>query len=152
MIKMNKRTKELFNKYYFERSSYGKQEAKIIERNYKYLLKEGLKYFPEILNEEILKILDFGCAYDVGTSYLAKIFKNSIIVGVDISDYAIKKAKRLHQKIKNLNFRNLDLYQERSVKFLIKKYGYFDVIFTRDVLEHIPKERQEIVGKIFQVF
>jgi len=151
MIKMNKRTEELFNKYYFERSSYGKQEAKIIERNYKYLLKEGLKYFSEILNKEGLKILDFGCAYGIGTYYLSRVFKNSIIVGVDISDYAIKRAKILYQKVKNLYFHNLDLSQERSVKFLIEKYGHFDVIFTRDVLEHIPKEQQETVVKNFSI-
>jgi len=46
-------------------------------------------------------------------------------------------------------FHRLDLSNETSLSLLINKYGYFDMIFTRDVLEHIPKNKQETIIKHF---
>jgi len=141
--------KELFDREYFEKRSYGKQDFKIIERNYKNLLDKGFKYFPEISKINKIRILDFGCAFGVGTNYLSRVFNKGLIVGVDISKYSIQKANRLFPSRDNLKFHCLDLSKPKSLNFLVKMYDHFDVIFTRDVLEHIPKNKQEIIVKNF---
>lgn len=141
---MNNRS--LFDKKYFEEEGYGKQSPEIIERNYKVLLKETHRVFPEMFRRTNgIKVLDFGCGYGIGTNYLSKVF-DGLIVGVDISKYAIRKANNLFSKT-NLKFYCLDLSTQESLKFLIDSYEYFDIVFTRDVLEHIPKAQQEIIVK-----
>jgi len=143
--------RELFDREYFETGPYGKQDSKIIERNYKNLLDIGFKHFPELSKMDNIKILDFGCAFGVGTNYLSKMFSKRLVVGVDISKYSIQKANRLFSNRDNLKFHCLDLSRLESLNFLVERYGYFDVIFARDVLEHIPKEQQEIIVKNFSI-
>ena len=142
---------ELFDREYFEIGSYGKQDFKIIERNYKNLLDKGFKYFPEISRKDRIKILDFGCAFGVGTNYLSSVFSKGLVVGVDISEYAVQKANKLFSNKKNLKFHCLDLSKTKSLNFLLKNYGYFDMIFTRDVLEHVPKKYQKVIVKNFSI-
>jgi len=137
----------LFNEKYFESSPYGRQDPKIIERNYKNLLEKGLKYLPEISSIKKIRILDFGCAYGVGANYLSNRFKDGVIVGIDISEYAIQKARKIYSNKRKLIFYSLDLSKKESLDFLINEHGHFDMIFTRDVLEHIAKEWQEITLK-----
>ena len=65
---------ELFNREYFEIGSYGKQDFRIIERNYKNLLDKCFKYFPKISRKDRIKILDFGCAF-----YSLNLFSRIIV-------------------------------------------------------------------------
>jgi len=133
-------------KEYFEGGPYGKQSQWIIKRNYKILFDYGKTVFPHLFERE-LKILDFGCAFGVGASWLSKQVKG-IIVGVDISSYAIQKAKTFFPH-NNMFFYKLDLSKELDNKFLIAKHGRFDVIFSRDTIEHLPKEKHEVTVKNF---
>ncbi|MBS7657055.1 MAG: class I SAM-dependent methyltransferase [Candidatus Bathyarchaeia archaeon] len=131
---------------YFEAGPYGRQSRLIIKRNYKILFDHGKIVFPSLFERE-LNILDFGCALGVGASWLSTQVKGTII-GVDISDYAIQKAKKLFP-YGNMLFYKLDLSTERDTKFLIAKHGYFDAVFSRDTIEHIPKEKHEAIVKNF---
>ena len=137
-----------YGKEYFEVGPYSKQQPIIIKRNYENLLKHGLKIFPEIVKRRV-KVLDFGCATGVGTYWLYKRL-NGVVVGIDISKYAINKAKKLFSR-HNIYFHNLDLSENDSVKFLLKRYGSFDIIFSRDTLEHIPKGKQETLIRNFHL-
>jgi len=133
-------------KEYFESGPYGKQEYRIIERNYQILFEYGRRIFPDIFRRK-LKMLDFGCAFGVGTFWLSNKI-NGIVVGVDISEYAIQKAKKLFLS-NNIKFYCLDLSVIENINFLIRIHGKFDVIFSRDVIEHISKEKQKVIIKNF---
>jgi len=127
---------------YFEAGPYGRQSRLIIKRNYKILFDHGKAVFPHLF-EKKLKMLDFGCALGVGTSWLSKQVKGTVI-GIDISDYAIQKAKTLFP-CSNMFFYRLDLSKSPDAKFLVAKHGLFDVVFSRDTIEHIPREKQKAV-------
>ena len=126
--------KNVFRKDYFEEGSYGKQDASIIQRNYRLLLDYAKTTIPSL--NELKLILDFGCALGSGTAFLARQFPNAKIIGVDISNYAIEKAKSNYER-DSIDYYCLDLSNADHVSFLRKKYGGFDLIFTRDTLEHI---------------
>lgn len=142
----------MFDRNYFEEGSYGKQEAKIIQRNYYHLLNEATRVFPKIFSNRYhrYKILDFGCGYGAGTYFLSKYFPNSLIIAIDISLYAIEKAKRLYP-LRNIVYLTLDLANRKSLE-LLRSYTNdedFDIIFTRDVLEHIPVEKHHLYIEAF---
>ncbi|MGC9203087.1 MAG: class I SAM-dependent methyltransferase [Thermoproteota archaeon] len=89
-------------------------------------------------------ILDFGCAYGAGTMFLSEQFPEAHIVGVDISEYAINKAQAYYRR-ENVDYYCLDLCWSDHFVFLKEQYGAFDLIFSRDTLEHIPLNKQEEV-------
>ncbi len=141
----------MFDKDYFECRSYGKQGEEIIQRNYRILIEKARKVFPEVFSNNLANytILDFGCAYGAGTFFLSKVFPNATIVGVDISRYAIEKAIGRYSS-KNITYLCLDLSRPRDVEYLKGRiHNKFDIIFTRDTLEHIPKRAHEYYIRTF---
>jgi len=134
--------KNIFNKDYFEEGPYGKQDIHIIRRNYKILLDNAKTAIPLPNNPE--RILDFGCAFGAGTTFLSEQFQKAHIVGVDISEYAIERAQSNYER-ENINHYCLDLCRSDHLNVLKEKYSEFDLIFTRDTLEHITLNKQEEV-------
>lgn len=129
-----------FDKDYFERGPYGKQDIQIIRRNYKILL-ENAKV-ANFLPSNPRQVLDFGCAYGAGTTFLSEQFQDAHIVGVDISEYAIDKAQAYYKR-GNIDYYCLNLSRPDRFDFLKERYGVFDLIFSRDTLEHIALDKQE---------
>jgi len=138
--------KNIFDKCYFEKGPYGKQDIQIIRRNYKILLDNAKNC--HFFTDKPKLILDFGCAFGAGTTFLSEQFPEAHIVGVDISEYAIEKAMS-NFKRENINYYCLDLCRSDHLTFLKQRYGAFDLIFTRDVLEHIALDKQEKVLEAF---
>lgn len=138
---MNK--KNTFDKDYFEKGPYGKQDVQIIRRNYKILLDNAKA--TNFLPSNPKQVLDFGCAYGAGTAFLSEQFPKAHIVGVDISEYAINNKAQVYYKWENIDYYCLDLCCSDHLNFLKKKHGEFDLIFTRDTLEHITLDKQEEV-------
>lgn len=134
--------KNIFNKDYFEESLYGKQDIQIIQTNYKVLLDNAKA--TNLLPSNPKRILDFGCAFGAGTTLLSEQFPKSHIIGVDISEYAISKAKLSYNR-ENIAYHCLDLCRSDHFNFLKERYSAFDLIFTRDTLEHIALDKQEKV-------
>ncbi len=134
--------KNIFNKDYFEEGPYGKQDIHIIRRNYKILLDNAKTAISLPNNPE--RILDFGCAFGAGTTFLSEQFQKAHIVGVDISEYARKRAQSNYER-ENINYYCLDLCRSDHLNVLKEKYSEFDLIFTRDTLEHITLNKQEEV-------
>lgn len=103
------------------------QKRVITENNFVY--KNHLSLLRGIRDK---KVLDIGCG--TGTISLFLATKNNDIVGLDISEKAIKIAIE--------NAKHLGL--ENRVKFIVCDYpnekidGTFDLILLNDVLEHIP--------------
>lgn len=74
-----------------------------------------------------LKILDMGCADGRLGEYLKKN-RNATVIGIDISDKAINKAKKVLNDAYCLNI------EKDNLPFLEKS---FDIIICADVLEHL---------------
>lgn len=131
---------------YFEEGAYGKQSALVIERNYRLLLDYARTVISSTNKPHL--ILDFGCAFGVGTVFLARQFPDAKVIGVDISHYAIKKAIS-NYKQKNTDYLCLDLVNANDFDSLRKKYDQFDLIITRDTLEHIHPNNHVKILKAF---
>ena len=98
---------------------------------------KGIKYF--VMKHKIKgdKLLDTGCAFGFLLRELAPFFNN--LSGLDISKFAIKKAKRIIPKA-NLNVLSLD-------EPLPYPDCYFDCITAIDILEH-TKDFEKNLGKL----
>lgn len=75
------------------------------------------------------KILDFGCGYGLLSNLLALKGKNRKVIGIDLDNGRIRKAKRSSFNRKNISFHAISL-EEFSEKD-------FDAIVLTDVLHHI---------------
>jgi trans-aconitate 2-methyltransferase len=81
-------------------------------------------------------VLEIGCGAGIISKHLEK--RVSHLVGIDISETAIKMAK-LYVTGGKCEFRVLDITGDAND---LNPYGKFDAILMPDVLEHIPKARQ----------
>lgn len=92
-----------------------------------------IPYLREVINiDENTSVLEIGC----GEGGNLKPFMDigcKRVVGVDMAPIRIEQAKDFfsdHSNVENIELINSDIYE-------IKDLGQFDVIITRDVLEHI---------------
>lgn len=76
------------------------------------------------------KILDVACGPGLLSKSLVETGKKFTIVGVDISDYALKLAKKNCSSLKSVSFK------KGSVEKLPFKDGVFDVVVCKDSFHH----------------
>lgn len=76
------------------------------------------------------KILDVACGPGLLSKYLAETRKKLVVVGVDISDYALKLAKKNCVSLKNVSLK------KGSVEQLPFKDGVFDAVVCKDSFHH----------------
>lgn len=117
----------IFNKnYYFKVHKPGfLYEEKYKKNNPSYKLYS--KIFNFFSKKRKLKLLDVGCAHGSFLSFIAKNTKFDYL-GIDISNFAIKNAKKKKLNAKNLNIKNL---------YLKNKKQKYEIITFWDVLEHV---------------
>lgn len=99
--------------------------------NEKKMFKLFSKYSPE-------SILDIGCGGGNFTTYLAKQFKDTKVVGIDINQQAIKYAKE-QQLIRNNSLNNLK-FEFRTSAELNEPEKSYDILTTTLVLHHLKDE------------
>jgi 2-polyprenyl-3-methyl-5-hydroxy-6-metoxy-1,4-benzoquinol methylase len=77
------------------------------------------------------KVLDAGSGMGYGSAYLAKngAFE---VVGLELSQRSVKFSRK-HFKLPNLIYQQMDLQRIEGIK-----HHQFDVIFSSNVLEHLP--------------
>ncbi|MBR5826340.1 MAG: methyltransferase domain-containing protein [Clostridia bacterium] len=102
----------------------------------------GVNYVKEKLKDkDTVYILDAGCGYGVVGRDRFADFPNKVIVGIDISEEVLEKARQLNDD-PNAHYEQLDLLSEDfedEMEMLMDKYGIdnFDVIFGAYVLQHV---------------
>jgi SAM-dependent methyltransferase len=79
------------------------------------------------------KVLDAGCGPGLFTFYLAKKYPRTKFTGYDLSEQDIGKCQDKKQELylDNVQFKQLDLFE-------LNEEEQYDLIYTIDVLEHIP--------------
>lgn len=116
--------KEEYDKKYFEKTA---EDAKLLFKKRRPLWSRWMRIIRKY--EDSGKLLDVGCGPGFFLAYAEKHYDAH---GIDISEYAIRKAKQRTQTAKlsvedamNLDYRN----------------DYFDIVTCFDVLEHLPDPR-----------
>jgi SAM-dependent methyltransferase len=79
------------------------------------------------------RILDFGCGIGDTAAYLAEIFADAEVVGVDTAANAVAHAREVHGGDR-LRFQLVDELDEQ---------GRFDLCYTNGVFHHIPPSERE---------
>jgi SAM-dependent methyltransferase len=86
------------------------------------------------------RILDYGCGTGSATPYLCALPNVAEVVGVDISDKSLDRARATWRQ-PHVEFHNLST---------LSQLGSFDLAFCNGVFHHIPiSERSEAVNQIY---
>lgn len=102
----------------------------------------GVNYvYEQLKHKDKICILDVGCGYGVVGRDRFKDYPNKIIVGIDILDSVIDKARELNDD-PNAHFECLDVLSENfdeEIEMIMDKYGIekFDVCFGAYILQHV---------------
>lgn len=81
------------------------------------------------------QVLDLGC----GEGYLISLLPNNVsVIGVDISEHALNRAKEILKDKKNVELRFGNACQTNLPN------NYFDKIICSEVIEHVPEPRKII--------
>lgn len=111
--------------------------AGIIE---KYRVQQITKIIQKNLKHKNFTLLEVGCEAGNLLRYISKGFPESTLVGMDISEKALEKAKKvLSQKVKLIK---CDI-RDQNLKLPIKKV---DFLICSETLEHIPEVDKAIDG------
>lgn len=126
--------KQLYNKNYFV-----KQYERRWLKGYKpFLHNYWVRYLRKIKQKR--KLLDIGCGEGFFLSYAERYWDT---YGIDISDYAIFRAKKTLKKTNLIigDINNLNLYYENNL---------FDIVIAFDVLEHLENP-DNVLNKIEKI-
>ena len=85
-----------------------------------------------------LKILDLACGPGLLSKKLSFVFPKSEIIGIDVSEYSIKLAKKNCKGIKNIKFM---IGNAQNISF---PNDYFDIIICKDSLHHFQNALKSI--------
>lgn len=102
----------------------------------------GINYVKKQLKgKKKVYILDVGCGYGLVGRDRFSCFRNKIMIGIDISDAVLSKARKLNRTA-NVYYEQLDLTSEnfdKEIKMIMDKYNIekFDIIFGAYILQHI---------------
>lgn len=102
----------------------------------------GVNYVKDKLKDlNRVCILDVGCGYGVVGRDRFSDFTNKVIIGIDISDEVLDKARELNDDT-NAHYEHLDVLSENfeeEIEMIMDKYNIkkFDIIFGAYVLQHI---------------
>ena len=102
-----------------------------------------LNYLKDIFKDrDTIYILDVGCGYGTVTADRFQDWENAVIIGIDIKDSVLDKARTINEGKKNLFFEKVNIDSdeyEASLEAVMEKYSIeaFDLIFGAYVLQHI---------------
>lgn len=102
----------------------------------------GVNYVKEQLKDkDTVYILDVGCGYGVVGRDRFADFPNKVIIGIDISEVVLEKARVLNDD-PNAHYERLDVLSDNfddEMEMLMDKYGIekFDVAFGAYILQHV---------------
>lgn len=122
--------------YWEERFASGNWECYDGDLQSVFFSQVAIEAFPVWLNQELSRhewtIFDVGCAEGGGTATLARHFPSCHTVGIDLSEAAVKRAKK---KYPFCQFVQGDAYTQKETA---------DIIFISNVLEHLQSPTENM--------
>ncbi len=95
------------------------------------------------------RILDFGCGSGASTMWLARLFPESEIVGIELERDLLRVARA---RLEHYRFKNVRLFQSPSGTELPEELGTFDLIVLSAVYEHLlPSERKAVLPQLWSL-
>ncbi len=107
-----------------------------------YVKSEVKRFFNSKGEDEKVQVLDAGCGFGQYSYFMAKKFKNSKVLGIDINERRIKDCLNFSESegIENLKF---DVVNLENLNY----FDEFDLVLAVDVMEHIEND-----VKVFENF
>lgn len=110
------------------------------------------RFLPTIENSintsKVQHILDLGSGNGVVTQYIASVFPNAGILGIDANEEMVSYAEQNHEN-SNIKFEHLDI---RNLEKLYDKNIKFDLVNANYVLHWLSrKEKQELFQKLSKI-
>lgn len=104
---------------------------------------EAYRVIDQFIGEKDKRILEVGSGTGRFCLLLAQHYPDSQIIGIDISNSAIKIANKSKQEVgvSNVTFKRESLFEIQH------KSEYFDVVFSEGVIEHFSPEDQKFTYK-----
>ena len=88
-------------------------------------------------------ILEVGCNEGIYSQQLLKLFNQDKLIGIDISNVLISKAKYNNPNNDNLIFLKKNFLRDKDLISI----GKFDLIFIREIFNFLPIENHELLIK-----
>ena len=115
--------------------------ADIYDRFGKERLQPSIDLINRISGNNFKRILDVGCGTGMSTAALAANWKAAEIIGVDLSEEMLKKARESLTKV---------TFIQRDCSKPLLDMGTFDLIFSNAFLQWIPNQ-EEFIGNSFDM-
>jgi len=98
-------------------------------------------------NHSILNILDIGCSFGIGTEFINDYFKNSQLIGLDLSPYFVSLANyRSNKNDKNIT------YVHANAEEIPLPSNSLDIITAQFLFHEVPTEpTRKIVKEVYRV-
>jgi len=128
-----------------------KQHIRIDER-YRQQVENARNYVIPFIEEVFpikqgMQVMEIGC--DVGGVLTAFLEKGVNVLGVDLKEGAIEKAREIHEHEVQLGKATFVAQNVYEHTFLEKWHDSFDLIVLKDTIEHIP-EQEKFVPYLIQ--
>ncbi len=125
----------------------------VIDRDVKYLGFQLSRYkfaSSMLATKPNASVLELGSNYGLGTWMLSQVENCSQIVGVDFDEEAVRYAEKTFASDK-IKYVCDDFLGEDYRKYLSSGGGQFGAVISLDVIEHIPKEKEDLFLKTISV-
>lgn len=98
-----------------------------------YKVRKMVEWLPELQNQK-LKILDFGCGDGLMTEYIRRYFMYSKVFGADVSKHSVNEAKESFDGIEFSHIKDKTLDWPDQT---------FDLVVAAGVFHHVPEPEQK---------
>jgi ubiquinone/menaquinone biosynthesis C-methylase UbiE len=96
-----------------------------------------------LIGEAVWDILDIGCALGDFTCQIRQLNPRNSVIGIDVAENAIRKARHLHQDI---------LFQVGSLPSLHLESERFDLVTALEVIYYLGSvDRERAVKEVYRI-
>lgn len=116
-------------------------DANIYNKYKKERMQPSIDLVSRLVGHKFNRIIDVGCGSGMSTKALMEVWKDAQIIGVDLSEDMLQKAK---EELPECTFYQKDCSQR------LDEFGTFDLIFSNAFMQWLPNQ-EEFIANSFQM-
>lgn len=116
-------------------------DAEIYSHYGKERIQPSIDLTNQMKDKNFKRILDVGCGTGMSTACIFSIWKDAEIIGVDLSEEMLKKARKFMPSVS---------FSQRDCSKSLADMGNFDLIFSNAFLQWIPNQ-EEFIENSFEM-